>query len=241
MVIIGNCQSETLRQGFARIETLNRLFDVKYHFIQLPQNLHEFAARDLETCDILLIQDIRLWDEFPLRDCVRPGAEAVRFPLVRFASPWPFDAWNGPGDKEAHEREAPNLTFPYLDGLLGRLRREIPDREARFDAYRSLDVPGIVNYRRLHELEIRRLAGMDKKFGFAIGSYILENFQTQADIPYDRPAELAGVQSADAIGREIARRHRPGRARRDLRRVAGQSANSGAPESGARPRDAMGR
>ena len=179
VVIIGNCQSETLRQGFARIETLNRLFDAKYHFIQLPRNLHEFAARDLETCDILLIQDIRLWDEFPLRDSMRPGAEAVRFPLVRFASPWPFDAWNGPGDKEAHERETPNLTFPYLDGLLGRLRREIPDREARFHAYRSLDVPGIVNYRRLHELEIRRLAGMDKKFGFAIGSYILENFQTR--------------------------------------------------------------
>ena len=179
LVIIGNCQSETLRQGFARIEPLNRMFDVKYHFIQLPKNLHEFAARDLETCDIVLIQDIRLWDEFPLRDRMRPGADAVRFPLVRFASPWPFDAWNGPGDKEAHDREAPNLTFPYLDGLLGRLRREIPDREERFEAYRSLELPGIVNYRRLHELEIRRLGGMDRKFEFAIGAFILENFQTR--------------------------------------------------------------
>ena len=27
--------------------------------------------RDLEACDILLIQDIRLWDQFPLRDAVR--------------------------------------------------------------------------------------------------------------------------------------------------------------------------
>src|SRR6185312_7336919 len=127
----------------------------------------------------LLIQDIRLWDEFPLRDHVRPGADSLRFPLVRFASLWPFDAWNGPGDNEAREQEGPNLNFPYLDGLLGRLRREIPDREARFRAYRSLDVPGIVKYRRLHELEIQRLAGMDKKFGFAIGGYILENFQNK--------------------------------------------------------------
>lgn len=179
LVIIGNCQSETLRQGFARIETLNRLFDVKYHFVQLPKNLHEFAARDLETCDIVLIQDIRLWDEFPLRDHVRPGAEAVRFPLVRFASLWPFDAWNGPGDNEAREREGPNLTFPYLDGLLGRLRREIPDREARLQAYRSLELPGIVNYRRLHDMEIRRLEGMDRKFGVAIGAFILENFRNR--------------------------------------------------------------
>lgn len=179
LVIIGNCQSETLRQGFARIEALNRLFDVRYHFIQLPKNLHEFAARDLETCDTVLIQDIRLWDEFPLRDHVRPGADSVRFPLVRFASPWPFDSWNGPGDREAYDREAPNLTFPYLDGLLGRLRQEIPDREARFQTYRSLDLPGVVNYRRLHELEERRLAGMDRKFDFAIGAFILENFRTR--------------------------------------------------------------
>jgi hypothetical protein len=33
LVIIGNCQSETLRQGLARIETLSRLFDAKYHFV----------------------------------------------------------------------------------------------------------------------------------------------------------------------------------------------------------------
>jgi Polysaccharide biosynthesis enzyme WcbI len=181
IVIIGNCQSETLRQGFNRIESLNRLFDVTFHFVQLPKNLHEFAARDLEACDILLVQDIRLWDQFPLRDCVRPGAEILKFPLVRLASLWPFDAWNGPGDKEAHDREAPNLTFPYLDGLLGRLRREIPDREARFAAYRSLELPeglpGVINYRRLHQIEMRRLAAMDKGFGSSIGGFIMENFQ----------------------------------------------------------------
>jgi len=183
IVIIGNCQSETLRQGFVQIEALSKRFDVRYHFVQLQKNLHEFAIRDLETCDVLLIQDIRLWDEFPLQGCVRPGAESHRFPLVRFASLWPFDAWNGPGDRAANDQEAPNLTFPYLDGLLGRLRREIPDREARFDAYRALDLPaelpGVINYRRLHQVEVHRLAAMDKKFGFAIGSFIVENFQNR--------------------------------------------------------------
>ncbi len=177
IVIIGNCQSETIRQGFARIEALNRRFEAKYHFVQLPKNLHEFAARDLEACDILLVQDIRLWDEFPLRDCVRPGADIIRFPALRFASLWPFDTWNGPGDREAHEREAPNLTFPYLDGLLGRLRKEIPDREARFTGYRSLEWPGIVNYRRLHQTEVRRLTNLDEQFGIAVGAFVLDNFQ----------------------------------------------------------------
>ena len=102
-----------------------------------------------------------------------------RFPLVRFASLWPFDSWNGPGDRAAFEQETPNLTFPYLDGLLGRLRKEIPDREARFAAYRSLELPGVINYRRLHQMEVRRLAAVDKKFDCAIGSFILENFQNR--------------------------------------------------------------
>ncbi|HEX3954352.1 MAG TPA: WcbI family polysaccharide biosynthesis putative acetyltransferase [Stellaceae bacterium] len=179
LVIIGNCQSETLRQGFAHAEGLNKLFEAKYHFVQLPKNLHEFAARDIETCDVLLVQDIRLWDEFPLRDRVRPGTDVLKFPLIRFGSPWPFDAWNGPADKEAHDSEAPNLTFPYLDGLLGRLRKEIPDHEARFEAYRALDFSGVVNYRRLHDLEVRRLAALDKKYDFTIGEFILENFKNR--------------------------------------------------------------
>jgi hypothetical protein len=177
IVIIGNCQSETLRQGFARLRALNERFEAKYHFVQLQQNQRDFVARDLEQCDILMVQDVRDWDCFPLRDCVPAAAEVIRFPPLRFASLWPFDSWNGPGDREAHEREAPNLTFPYLDGLLGRLRREIPDKDARFDAYRALERPGIVNYRRLHQLEQRRLAAMDKQFGIAIGDFILTNFQ----------------------------------------------------------------
>ena len=177
VVMIGNCQSETLRQGFSHIEALNRSFEVKYHFVQLPQTLHEFAARDLENCDILLIQDIRLWDEFPLRDHLRPGAESHKFPLVRFASLWPFDSWNGPGDRFAQEHDGPNLAFPYLDGMLGRLRRDIPDPHARYEAYRALEFPGVLNYRRLHQMEERRLVGMDRQFGIPIGDYILQNFR----------------------------------------------------------------
>jgi hypothetical protein len=184
IVMIGNCQTETLRQGFARIDVLNKLFDVKYHFIHLPEkHLREFTARDIETCDILLVQDNHMWDESPLRDCVRPGADVRKFPLIRFASLWPFDTWNGPGDRQAYDREAPNLTFPYLDGLLGRLRQVIPDKDARFEAYRSLsspgDLPGVINYRRLHQIEHRRLADMDKEFDISIGSFILENFQNR--------------------------------------------------------------
>lgn len=177
IVLIGNCQSEVVRQGFSRVESLSGQFDASYHFVTLPSNLHEFARRDLEAADIVLVQDIRDWENFPLRDCIRPGVDTIKFPGVRFASLWPFDAWNGPGDSEAHEREAPNLTFAYLDGLLARLRREVPDPEARYRAYRDLECAGVVNYRRLHDFEERRLGAMDRKFGVAIGAFILDQFR----------------------------------------------------------------
>jgi hypothetical protein len=96
---------------------------------------------------------------------------------LHFASLWPFDHYNGPGDKEAYEREWPNLTFLYHDGLLARLRKEIPDRDERLLAYRSLSVDGIINFARLHDFEKRRLTAMDKQFGCEIGQFILDNFQ----------------------------------------------------------------
>jgi len=179
LVFIGNCQCSVLTQAFNQTESLNRIFEAKYHFVQLLPNLHEFAQRDIEECDVLLIQDVDLWNSFPLRHCIRPDTETIRFPLVRFASLWPFDAWNGPGDREAHDREAPNSTFPFLDGLLGRLRRDIPDREARFLAYRALEREGIVNYRRLHALEERRLLKIDQTYDCRIGEFTLENFRTR--------------------------------------------------------------
>src|SRR6185437_10994687 len=75
LVLIGNCQCSVLVQAFNQSETLNRNYLTKYHFVQLQPNLYEFARRDIEDCDVLLVQDIDLWNRFPLRDCVRPSTE----------------------------------------------------------------------------------------------------------------------------------------------------------------------
>ncbi len=179
LVLIGNCQCSVLVQAFNQSDALSRNYLTKYHFVQLQPNLYEFARRDIEDCDVLLVQDIDLWNQFPLRDCVRPSTEIIKFPLVRFASLWPFDAWNGPGDREAYLAEAPNLTFPFLDGLLARLRHEIPDRAARFDAYRTLEGMGVVNYKRIHALEERRLLKIDRQYDCKIGEFTLVNFRTR--------------------------------------------------------------
>jgi hypothetical protein len=179
LVLIGNCQCSVLVQAFNQTDWLSRNYLTKYHFVNLRPYLYEFARRDIENCDVLLVQDIELWNQFPLRDCVRPGADIVKFPLVRFASLWPFDTWNGPSDREAFLAEAPNLTFPFLDGLLGRLRHEIPDKAARFEAYRRLEGIGVVNYKRIHALEERRMLKIDQQYDCKIGEFTLENFRTR--------------------------------------------------------------
>jgi len=177
VVVIGNCQALTVYEALVRTRAFNARLDAKYHFVNLQQHLRELGKRDLKSCDILFVQDIRDWENYPLRSDIPEELPIVKFPLLHFASLWPLDHYNGPSDHEAYERESPNLTFLYLDGLLARLRKEIPDREQRLLAYRSLSIAGVVNYVRLHDFEKRRLTAMDKQFGFDIGQYILDNFQ----------------------------------------------------------------
>ena len=177
VLIVGNCQAQTVHEALARSGEFDDRLDVKYHFVALQQNLHEAGKAEVESSDVLLVQDIRDWENYPLRPYIRDGVRIIKFPLLHFASLWPFDHYNGPGDKEAYEREWPNLTFLYHDGLLARLRKEIPDRDERFLAYRSLSVDGIINFARLHDFEKRRLTAMDKQFECEIGQFILDHFQ----------------------------------------------------------------
>ena len=177
VLIIGNCQAQTVHEALARSGEFDDRLHVKYHFVALHQNLHETGKTELESSDVLLVQDIRDWESYPLRPYIQDGVRIIKFPLLHFASLWPFDHYNGPGDKEAYEREWPNLTFLYQDGLLARLRTEIPDREQRLFAYRALSVDGIINFVRLHDFEKRRLTAMDKQFGCDIGRFILDYFQ----------------------------------------------------------------
>jgi hypothetical protein len=177
VLIVGNCQAQTVHEALVRSGEFHDRLDVKYHFVALQQNLHDAGKAELESSDVLLVQDIKDWDNYPLRPHIRDDVRVIKFPLLHFASLWPFDHYNGPGDKVAYEREWPNLTFLYHDGLLARLRKEIPDREERLLAYRTLSVGGIINFARLHDFEKRRLTAMDKQFGCGIGRFILANFQ----------------------------------------------------------------
>src|SRR5258708_6024196 len=149
--------------AFCLAQPLAARFDAKYHFVNLQKSLHEPGKRELDRADAILVQDIKDWESYPLRSHIGDDSRILRFPLLHFVSLWPFDHYNGMGDREAYEREWPNLAFVHLDGLLGRLRKEVRDPEQRFLAYRDLAVDGVIKVGRLHDFESRRLRAMDQK------------------------------------------------------------------------------
>ena len=177
LVVIGNCQAEMVTAGL-RHPAFERRLASAYHFVELPRDAHEAARHDLAACDTVLVQDISNFDGYPLRAFIPERAEIVAFPCLRLASPWPFDSQNGPSDAQARDCDAEPPVFTHFDGLLARLRREVPDAEARYQAYCSLAVDGLVNFRRMHQFEERRLRGLDSRFDCTIGQFILDNFRT---------------------------------------------------------------
>jgi Polysaccharide biosynthesis enzyme WcbI len=177
VVVVGNCQAEIVCRELRHPGLENRFAPI-YQFVNLEESRHAQGRRELAECDLLLVQDIGNMEDYPLLADIPDRLDVIRFPCLRLASLWPFDGNNGPTDREAALREQQEPRFAYLDGLLARLRKRIPDKEERFNAYRSLDSGPVVNFRRLHEFEERRLTAMDRKFECSIGSFILDNFRT---------------------------------------------------------------
>ncbi len=178
-----------------------------YHFVDLPEELHEAGRRDLANCDTVLIQDIANFDDYPLRAAIPARAQTVSSPCLRLASLWPFDSQNGPGDAAARARAEEPPVFTHFDGLLARLRTEIPDPEDRYQAYRSLAVDGLVNFRRMHQFEERRLNSLDSRFRLHDRALHSRQFPLDAIALRHRASE-AGVVPAVAGVAAAAARHR---------------------------------
>jgi hypothetical protein len=176
LVVIGNCQAEIVAVAL-RHPTFGGRFAVDYHFVDLPAAEHERARCELARSSAVLVQDISDFEEYPLRGAIPEGRPIVRFPCLRFASLWPFDGRNGPDDKQARQDPRQPPHFVHFDGLLGRLRGQIPDPVQRFEAYRTLAVDRVVNVARVHEFETRRWSSLDHEYGCAIGRFVLERFR----------------------------------------------------------------
>jgi hypothetical protein len=197
---VGNCQAELLQQAFARA-TPGLGFRSFYHYFDIPEARRRAARADLAGCDILLMQDIQDLESYPLRDAIPARAKTIVFPFLRFASPWPYDDFNGLRDAAARAQDRPeHHTTTYYDGILGRLRRLEREPRARLEAYASAKVAGMVDPLRIHDFETRRLEALDARFGCAIGRFILDNFrQTRLFYTVNRPCGLLLAMALDHI------------------------------------------
>jgi hypothetical protein len=174
---IGNCQTELLHRAFRDAVPASR-FATFYHFFDVAETTREAARAEIAACDLLCLQDIQDLEQYPLRDAIRRDTRIVRFPFLRFAAPWPYDDFNGLRDTAARAQDDPSRhTVTYYDGVLGRLRRSVPDPQARFLVYRTLALEGIVDPVRVLDFETRRLEALDEKFACTIGRFILDNFR----------------------------------------------------------------
>lgn len=185
---VGNCQAELLQKAFQKAAP-PQAFTSFYHFFDVAHDLHDAARAEVTNCDVLLMQDIADIEDYPLRRAIPSGTEIVQFPFLRFASPWPYDDFNGVRDNAARNQDDPAVhTTTYYDGALGRLRRLVPEPGARLAAYRADKIEGMPDPARLHDFEARRLAALDERFGMGIGRFILDGFRsTQLFYTVNRP------------------------------------------------------
>lgn len=174
---IGNCQADLLQRLFQRaIES--RPYRSFYHFYELAEAERAQAQDEVAQCDVLFVQDIKNCDDYPLRDAIRAETRVLPFPFLWFAAPWPYDDFNGLRDARARAQDDPALhTVTYYDGALGRLRKLVPDPEARLAAYRGLDLAGLVKPERILDFETRRLEALDQRYDSTIGRLILDQFR----------------------------------------------------------------
>jgi hypothetical protein len=176
IVVIGNCQAEIVATALGH-PALGDRFSATYHFVDLPSDAQDKGRRELAHCTAVLVQDIGNFEDYPLRAAISEHTAVIRFPCLRFASLWPFDGRNGPDDKAARRQQNGSPEFTHFDGLLGRLRSQIPDPAARLEAYRALAVDRAPNVARIHEFEERRLLALDREFGCALGRLVVDRFR----------------------------------------------------------------
>jgi hypothetical protein len=174
---VGNCQAELLQKAFGAAVPSSDYASF-YHFFDVAEDRRAMASADIADCDVLLMQDIQDLESYPLRDAIPASTKVLTFPFLRFASPWPYDDFNGLRDSVARAKDDPSLhTVTYYDGVLGRLRRQLPEPHARLAAYKAHSHPSMIDPARVHDFETRRLQALDERFGIGIGRTILDGFR----------------------------------------------------------------
>jgi len=184
LIVYGNCQAGAVHSILNAVPAITERFEVVEHHLWVEGEALDKQLRDFDDADILLQQNVRNWRWHPLYNKVPEHIKVVRFPFCYFAALWPFDGFVFGQDEKmlaiARAYAGPGqFPFGFQDGLLGRLRETIPDAAERFSRYKALDLPDIPDIARYAEFEAARVLADDKRLGFTIGQFMLDNYRRE--------------------------------------------------------------
>lgn len=179
VVFVGNCNASDLASFFSQIDALKEEFE----FHSLPLHATPVPSPALQAivdqAHAVFIQGIAEAERYE-RDAVPPGVARFGYPNLLRRTFWPFDGLIYGRDQRAEADAAASGPVRFADGLLARLRGDIPDPEQRFVAYRDLAVPGLAkNFARLLEMEDETLAAIDATYRCDLGAFVRDNARTQ--------------------------------------------------------------
>lgn len=182
LIVYGNCQAGSVYSILSAIPAITSRYEVLVHNLWVEGEELERQLRDFDDADIFLQQNVRNWRWHPLCEKVPDRVRVVRFPFCYPASLWPFDSFVfGPDEPMVQVARAfagPGVfPFGFQDGLLARLRTEIPDPITRLARYKALDIQDIPDIVRYAEFEAARVLAEDRRLGFGIGQFMLDNFR----------------------------------------------------------------
>ena len=180
LIVYGNCHAGALAAIYARTPAIADRYYVVHHDLWPGEDTRARDLADFATAEVLMIQDVSQWRAHPLAERLPAGLRVAWFPFYHVSALWPFDAAMTGADPgmeramQAAERAGVWLPFRYRDVLLGRLRDELPDPQARFARYRDTVPPDLA---RRAEIEEARLLAEDARHGLTTGRYIVDNYR----------------------------------------------------------------
>lgn len=179
IIFAGNCNATDLAGFFSSVEVLKDDFEfhpIAFHITPVPG---PEMMKMVEAADTIFIQGIAEAENFE-RTLVPNNVHRVGYPNLLRRAFWPFDGLIYGRDTVAEADAARGGPVRFTDGVLAKLRNEIADHEARFNAYRDLKVRGLVkNFTRLLEMENENLENLDQTYGCALGAYLRQNARSK--------------------------------------------------------------
>ncbi len=140
LVVYGSCQAQQLAAIFRDSPNVRAAFDIALQWVGDQAHEGPSWAAEIAQADVVLVQDVPELSCFPEGYWTQGRAKIVTYPFLTLSALWPFDTAHGEFDPawRALQARGEGLAFRFQDKLLARMRDSIPDKEARFEAYRTL-------------------------------------------------------------------------------------------------------